>query len=69
MMLMTDEKTIVIRITRANKDRLARYGVAGESMNDALEKVLDRLEELEKKEKQKLNPLEAQLAMVAPALA
>jgi len=45
------EKTIVIRITRANKDRLARYGVAGESMNDALEKVLNRLDELEKEKR------------------
>lgn len=66
---MSDEKTTVIRVTRANKERLARYGVAGESMDDALGKVLDELEEYKNREKQKANPLEAQLAMVAPASA
>ena len=45
---MTDPQRM-IKISSANYDRLKKYGFAGESINTALQRVLDALE----KDKQK----------------
>jgi hypothetical protein len=43
------DPTKMIKISSANYDRLKKYGFAGESINTALQRVLDALE----KDKQK----------------
>ena len=43
------ESQRMIKISSANYDRLKKYGFAGESINTALQRVLDSLEEKSKK--------------------
>jgi hypothetical protein len=43
--------TKMVKISQREYDRLVKFGVAGESVNTALERVLDIAEEKEKKNK------------------
>lgn len=58
------ENTINIRVSRENRIRLAEFGKAGESFDDALGRVLDLAEESKygaKKGNKSVNPLMAAL--------
>ncbi len=55
MMDTTDMKKIpeTIRVSKKNTERLVKAGKFGESFDDVIGRLLDRLEELETKEKKK----------------
>jgi hypothetical protein len=38
-----------VRISRGNLERIKRRGIAGDSINDCLSRILDSLEEFEKR--------------------
>lgn len=50
------EGITTIKISKATKERLANYGRMGDSYEDVLVKVLDRLDELEKENRTKIKP-------------
>ncbi len=45
-----------MRISRRNRDRLAMFGFAGESFDDALDRVLTMAEEVNKEKNRTRNP-------------
>lgn len=58
---MTDEMT-TMKISKRNRDRVAKFGVAGETLDVALTRAMDKLEDLEYEKlqrKNKINPLRA----------
>lgn len=50
---MANDPARMIKISPANYERLKKYGYAGESLNTALDRVLDLAEKAEKAEKKK----------------
>lgn len=53
------EKITTIKVSRDNRDRLAKFGDVGESFDDALGRVLDMAEETVMKKDRTRNPLMA----------
>ena len=49
-----------MRVSKHNRDRLAHFGMVGESYDDALGHVLDMAEELVRQKNKVQNPLMAQ---------
>jgi len=61
-----DDTITTIKVSKANKARLAAYGRLGETYDDALGKVLDEIEELRKKVRDS-NPLMGRITEPIPA--
>lgn len=55
------EKITTIKVSRDNRDRLAKFGDVGESFDDALGRVLDMAEEIRMKKDRTQNPLMARV--------
>ena len=53
------EKITTIKVSRSNRDRLAKFGDVGDSFDDALSRVLDMAEEIRMKKDRTRNPLMA----------
>ncbi|VVB69118.1 Uncharacterised protein [uncultured archaeon] len=60
------EESTTIKITKATKDRLTKYGTMGDTYEDVLTRILNEYEEFKSRESKKQNPLEAS---IAPAFA
>lgn len=61
------EKITTIKVSKSNRDRLAKFGDVGDSFDEALGRVLAIAEAEKEKEKQKQDPLMA-LSNVAFAI-
>lgn len=55
------KKITTIKVSRDNRDRLAKFGDVGESFDDALGRVLDMAEEIRMKKDRTQNPLMARV--------
>ncbi len=51
-------ESTTIKITKATKDRLTKYGMMGDTYEDVITRILDEYEEMKLRESKKQNPLE-----------
>ena len=65
------EKITTIKVSKSNRDRLAKFGDVGDSFDEALGRVLTIAEAEKEREKQKQDPLMAlnDASFAIPALA
>ncbi|MGB5099789.1 MAG: hypothetical protein WBN94_04230 [Methanothrix sp.] len=60
---MSEKQVTTIKIYAEDKNKLAAYGIFGESFADVVHRILAEKEENSVRESQKVNPCEAALAL------